>query len=136
MTKTLSSYALLGLNAVPVDVVVDEDQARVVEPETGRCLACVTRSKPGPGRLSVGSGVRFHFVSAPARLSHASSPQYHLSDEGSLHMANAKPKPDENDALFLIVLRRDRAKEAIAEFLGGVTPKEGREGREGTCNAS
>jgi hypothetical protein len=37
-------------------------------------------------------------------------------------MAKTKPKPDENDALFLIVLRRDRAKEAIAEFLGGVTP--------------
>ena len=42
MRATLSSYTLVGLDAVPVGVVVDGDQLRVVEPETGRTLHSVT----------------------------------------------------------------------------------------------
>jgi len=38
MHTALSSYALIGIEAVPADVVVDGDQARVVETETGRTL--------------------------------------------------------------------------------------------------
>jgi hypothetical protein len=34
----LSSYALMGLDAVPVDVIADGDWVRVVDPETGRCI--------------------------------------------------------------------------------------------------
>jgi hypothetical protein len=36
MPLILSSYALIGLDAVPVEVVVDGDRARVVDPESGR----------------------------------------------------------------------------------------------------
>ena len=38
MPAILSSYALVGLDAVPVDVVVDEDWTRLVDPDTGRCV--------------------------------------------------------------------------------------------------
>ena len=37
----LPSYTLVGLDAVPEGVVVDGDQLRVVEPETGRTLHSV-----------------------------------------------------------------------------------------------
>jgi len=36
MQAALTSYLLLGIDAVPVDVVMDNDRARVVE--TSRCL--------------------------------------------------------------------------------------------------
>ena len=42
MRTALSSYALVGIEAVLVEVVVDRDRVRVVEPETGRVLHSVT----------------------------------------------------------------------------------------------
>jgi hypothetical protein len=36
MRNRLSSYALVGIDAVPVDVVVDGHRAKVVEPASGR----------------------------------------------------------------------------------------------------
>jgi hypothetical protein len=41
MRVTLSSYALVGIEAVPVDVVVDRDGAKVIEPESPRSLHSV-----------------------------------------------------------------------------------------------
>ena len=46
MPAILSSYALVGLDAVPVDVVVDGDRVQVVDPETGRCRLSVDAHHP------------------------------------------------------------------------------------------
>jgi hypothetical protein len=45
MRVKLSSDALVGIEAVPVDVVVDGDRARDVEPESGRALRSVKLDK-------------------------------------------------------------------------------------------
>jgi hypothetical protein len=41
MHTALSSYSLEGIEAVPIDVVVDGDRVRVVDPETRRVLHLV-----------------------------------------------------------------------------------------------
>ncbi len=41
MRIKLSSYALVGIEAVPVDVVAGENRVSVVDPETGRVLHSV-----------------------------------------------------------------------------------------------
>src|SRR4051812_33539087 len=41
MTATLSSYALVGLDAVHVEFVADGDRAKGVEPANDRCLHSV-----------------------------------------------------------------------------------------------
>jgi hypothetical protein len=41
MHTALSSYALEGIEAVPINVVVDGERVRVVDPETGRLLHSV-----------------------------------------------------------------------------------------------
>jgi len=41
MRIKLSSYALVGIEAVPLDVVPDGDWVRVVDPETGRVVHSV-----------------------------------------------------------------------------------------------
>src|SRR5271157_2659766 len=38
MPAILSANALEGIDTVPADVVVNGDRAKVIEPETGRCL--------------------------------------------------------------------------------------------------
>ena len=38
MIATLSSYALVGIEAAQVEIVVDGDRAKGVEPSTDRCL--------------------------------------------------------------------------------------------------
>jgi hypothetical protein len=71
MHTTLSSYALEGIEAVPVDLVVNGDRARVVEPGRGRYLRSV---KPRTTSLearqpvqSVNSHTLSQGRSAPAR---------------------------------------------------------------------
>ena len=38
MRATFTTYSLIGIKADPVDVVVDDDRAKVIEAETSRCL--------------------------------------------------------------------------------------------------
>jgi hypothetical protein len=45
MYTALSSDTLIGIEAVPVDVVVDGNRARAVEPESGRALHSVRSDK-------------------------------------------------------------------------------------------
>jgi hypothetical protein len=47
MRATLSFYHLEGIDSVPGEVRVDGDRARVVDPESGRCLLSVERPRPG-----------------------------------------------------------------------------------------
>ena len=44
MPAVLSSDALVGLDAVPVDVVVDGDRVQVVDPQSRQCTHSVRRS--------------------------------------------------------------------------------------------
>ena len=57
MRAKLSSYALVGINAVPVDVVVDGQQVKVVANRSRRVLHSVKQPAPDAGTLPIGSGV-------------------------------------------------------------------------------
>src|SRR5271157_944707 len=57
MLADLSSYALAGIEDVPV-VVVDGDRVKVVETTSGRCVLSVRQPAPDAGTLPVGSGVQ------------------------------------------------------------------------------
>ena len=46
MQVKLSSYALVGVEAVPPDVFVDGDRARVVEPENSHYHSWLSRVRP------------------------------------------------------------------------------------------
>jgi hypothetical protein len=72
---TLSSYVLIGIEAVPVDVVVDCDQASVVDPAIGRLLRSVRPDKTESVSSAVG------------------------------HVVNARTAPDRNLAPASLVLR-------------------------------
>ena len=48
MHTALSSYALVGIEAVPVGVIVDGDHVKVVEPVNGRTLHSVRPDKTEP----------------------------------------------------------------------------------------
>ncbi len=79
MHTALSSYALEGIEAVPVDVVVDGDRVKVVEPTTGRCVLSVRQPGPDPETRPTGSGVQVPLRKrAPERLTarkfHPASP--------------------------------------------------------------
>src|SRR5262249_10342190 len=45
MQLTIASYALMGIDAVPVDVVVDGAQVRVIDRGSRRCLAARTADR-------------------------------------------------------------------------------------------
>ena len=38
MRAAIASYALYGIDAIPVEVRVEGDRARVIDPSGGRCL--------------------------------------------------------------------------------------------------
>ena len=72
MRTTLSSYALVGLEAVPVNVPLVGDRIRLVEPETARCLRWVKLRTTVPGGPTPLQVVNTHTLapgrSAPAGL--------------------------------------------------------------------
>jgi hypothetical protein len=45
MQLTIASYALVGIDAVPVEVVVDGAQVRVIDRGSRRCLAARTADR-------------------------------------------------------------------------------------------
>ena len=49
MLTTLSAYALESTEAVPMDVLVDRDRARVLDPDAGWCMQSVRRPVPVGG---------------------------------------------------------------------------------------
>ena len=49
MPTDIGSYAWEPLGAIPVDVVVDGDRVKVVDPETGRCRLSVRLGTTSPG---------------------------------------------------------------------------------------
>jgi hypothetical protein len=58
MQANLSSYALVGIDAVPVDVVVDGNQVKVVGTRSRRVLHSVNQPAPGTGTPLRGSLVQ------------------------------------------------------------------------------
>jgi hypothetical protein len=69
MHVALSSYALEGIEALPVDEVVDGNLVKVVESGTGRCVFSVRPPAPGRGTLPIGSCVEVPLRKrAPERL--------------------------------------------------------------------
>lgn len=69
MRATLSSYWLVGIDAVPVEVRLAGDAVRVVEPEIGRILHSVTLDTT----LSAGS-ILEHVVNVCAFAPRRSAP--------------------------------------------------------------
>ena len=72
MRFNLLSYALVGIEAVPMDVLVDRDRASVVESEIGRCRDAVRPRTTLPGSPRKEQVVNFRTLapgrSAPADL--------------------------------------------------------------------
>jgi hypothetical protein len=64
MRDKLSSYALVGIDAVPVDVIVDGDQAKVLVPDRRRVLHSVRLPALVAGTLPGGTPMNL----APAGL--------------------------------------------------------------------
>jgi hypothetical protein len=58
MQATLSSYALLGIDAVPVDVMVNGNQVKVVATRSQRVIHSVGLPSPAAGTSPIGSGVQ------------------------------------------------------------------------------
>jgi hypothetical protein len=55
MRTTLSSYALVGIDAVPVDVIAESDQVNVVARRNRREFHSVRQPAPGAGTTPTGS---------------------------------------------------------------------------------
>jgi hypothetical protein len=64
MHMALSSYALEGIEAVPVDVIVEGDQVKVVVTRNRRVLHSVRLPARVPGTLPKGTPMNL----APARI--------------------------------------------------------------------
>jgi hypothetical protein len=58
MRVKLSSYALVGIDAIPVDVIVKGDQVKVVATRNRRVFHSVRLPAPGAGMPPIGSGVQ------------------------------------------------------------------------------
>jgi hypothetical protein len=57
MQAKLSSYVLVGINAVPVDVIVNGTQVKVITTRTRRVLHSVGLPAPDPRTTPTGSDV-------------------------------------------------------------------------------
>src|SRR5262245_34650129 len=93
MPAVLSSSALVGLDAVTTDVVVDSDRLKLVEPKTGRCVLSVRQPEPVVGTPSEGSGVQVPLRKrGPEESSPEKSPQMpHLDQtKGDRTMMNCQ----------------------------------------------
>jgi hypothetical protein len=81
MRIKLPSYALVGIEAVPVDVIVDGERVKVVEPESGHTLHSVSLGTTSPGDAPAAQVVNAHTPPgrnlAPARS--IATPVYPIS---------------------------------------------------------